>query len=189
MTGSLLLSWPVGLFFDGRTRSFKFHCLLALWFPSPLRVSLFNPRGWRWPRSTMRRFRWGRRKFGLSRLPSFSPSWLTFQQFLKATLGFPLNTHIFRHVLGWWELIKNFIVVGGQGEVHKNLFLLFYFLFLLYLENKGPVSWERNALWDYEPLVSNTDPMEPRIPGPYHARRNLECMWYGIISEDEVRRP
>ena len=34
-------------------------------------------------------------------------------------------------------MIKNFIVVGGQGEVHKTLFLLFYFLFLLYLENRG----------------------------------------------------
>ena len=32
-------------------------------------------------------------------------------------------------------MIKNFVVVGGQGEVHKTLFLLFYFLFLLYLEN------------------------------------------------------
>ena len=34
-------------------------------------------------------------------------------------------------------MIKNFVVVGGQGEVHKTLFLLFYFLFLLYLENWG----------------------------------------------------
>ena len=31
-------------------------------------------------------------------------------------------------------MIKNFVVVGGQGEVHKTLFLLFYFLFLLYLK-------------------------------------------------------
>ena len=132
MTGSLLLSWPVGLFFNGRTRSSRFHCFLALWFPSPFRVSLFNPEGWRWLRSARRRFRWGRRKFGLSRLPSFPPSWLAFQQLLKTALGFPLNTHIFRRILGWWELIKNFIVVSGQGEVHKTLFL-----FLLYLENGG----------------------------------------------------
>ena len=34
-------------------------------------------------------------------------------------------------------MIKKFVVVGGQGEVHKTLFLLFYFLFLLYLENGG----------------------------------------------------
>ena len=34
-------------------------------------------------------------------------------------------------------MIKNFVVVSGQGEVHKTLFLLFYFLFLLYLENQG----------------------------------------------------
>ena len=26
---------------------------------------------------------------------------------------------------------------AGQGEVHKTLFLSFYFLFLLYLENEG----------------------------------------------------
>ena len=34
-------------------------------------------------------------------------------------------------------MIKNFVVVGEQGEVHKTLFLLFHFLFLLYLENRG----------------------------------------------------
>ena len=34
-------------------------------------------------------------------------------------------------------MIKNFVVVDGQGEVHKTLFLLFYFLFLLYLEIRG----------------------------------------------------
>ena len=71
----------------------------SLWFPSPLRINLFDPGGWRWLRSARRRFRRRRRKLGLGRLPSFSPSWLAFQQFLKTTLGFPLNTHIFRHVL------------------------------------------------------------------------------------------
>ena len=34
-------------------------------------------------------------------------------------------------------MIENFVVVGGLGEVHKTLFLLFYFLFLLYLKNEG----------------------------------------------------
>ena len=34
-------------------------------------------------------------------------------------------------------MIENFIIVGGLGEVHKILFLLFYFLFLLYLKNRG----------------------------------------------------
>ena len=34
-------------------------------------------------------------------------------------------------------MIKNFVVVGGFGEVHKILFLLFCFLFLLYLKNRG----------------------------------------------------
>ena len=34
-------------------------------------------------------------------------------------------------------MIENFIVVGGLGEVHKALFLLFCFLFLLYLSNLG----------------------------------------------------
>ena len=34
-------------------------------------------------------------------------------------------------------MIKNFLLVGGQGEVHKTFFLSFYFLFLLYLENRG----------------------------------------------------
>ena len=34
-------------------------------------------------------------------------------------------------------MIENFIIVGGLGEVHKILFLLFYFLFLLYLKNAG----------------------------------------------------
>ena len=34
-------------------------------------------------------------------------------------------------------MIENFIVVGGLGEVHKALFLLFCFLFLLYLRNWG----------------------------------------------------
>ena len=34
-------------------------------------------------------------------------------------------------------MIENFVVVGGLGEVHKALFLLFGFLFLLYLENRG----------------------------------------------------
>ena len=33
-------------------------------------------------------------------------------------------------------MIKIFVVVSGQGEVHKTLFLSFYFLFLLYLENR-----------------------------------------------------
>ena len=34
-------------------------------------------------------------------------------------------------------LIKNFVVVSGHGEVHKTLSLLFCFLFLLYLKNRG----------------------------------------------------
>ena len=34
-------------------------------------------------------------------------------------------------------MIENFVVVDGLNEVHKALFLLFYFLFLLYLENGG----------------------------------------------------
>ena len=34
-------------------------------------------------------------------------------------------------------MIKNFVVVSGLGEVHKTLFLLFCFLFLLYLKNAG----------------------------------------------------
>ena len=34
-------------------------------------------------------------------------------------------------------MLKNFVVVGGFGEVHKILFLLIYFLFPLYLKNKG----------------------------------------------------
>ena len=34
-------------------------------------------------------------------------------------------------------MIENFVVVGGLGEVHKALFLLFCFLFLLYLRNRG----------------------------------------------------
>ena len=34
-------------------------------------------------------------------------------------------------------MIKNFVVVGGHGEVYKTLFLLFCFLFLLYLKNEG----------------------------------------------------
>ena len=96
MADSLLLGWPVGLFFGGRTRSSSFHNLLALGLPSPLRVRLFSPGGGRWLRGTKRRFRWGRRKFGLSRLPNFPPSWLALQQLLKAALGFPLNAHVFR---------------------------------------------------------------------------------------------
>ena len=34
-------------------------------------------------------------------------------------------------------MIENFVVVGGLSEVHKALFLLFCFLFLLYLKNGG----------------------------------------------------
>ena len=34
-------------------------------------------------------------------------------------------------------MIENFIVVGGLGEVHKALFLLCCFLFLLYVKNEG----------------------------------------------------
>ena len=34
-------------------------------------------------------------------------------------------------------MIENFVVVGGFDEVHKILFLLIYFLFLLYLKNRG----------------------------------------------------
>ena len=34
-------------------------------------------------------------------------------------------------------MIENFVVVGGLSEVHKALFLLFCFLFLLYLKNRG----------------------------------------------------
>ena len=32
-------------------------------------------------------------------------------------------------------LVENFVVVCGLSEVHKTLFLLFCFLFLLYLKN------------------------------------------------------
>ena len=34
-------------------------------------------------------------------------------------------------------MIENFVVIDGLGEVHKALFLLFCFLFLLYLKNGG----------------------------------------------------
>ena len=34
-------------------------------------------------------------------------------------------------------MIENFVVVGGLGEVHKALFLLFCFIFLLYLKDRG----------------------------------------------------
>ena len=42
MIDSLLLGWPVGLFFAGRTRSSSFYYLLALGLPSPLRIRLFR---------------------------------------------------------------------------------------------------------------------------------------------------
>ena len=34
-------------------------------------------------------------------------------------------------------MIENFVVISGLGEVHKALFLYFYFLFLLYLKKGG----------------------------------------------------
>ena len=34
-------------------------------------------------------------------------------------------------------MVENFVVVYGLSEIHKTLFLLFYFLFLLYLKNGG----------------------------------------------------
>ena len=34
-------------------------------------------------------------------------------------------------------MVENFVVVCGLNEVHKTLFFLFYFLFLLYLKNEG----------------------------------------------------
>ena len=34
---------------------------------------------------------------------------------------------------------------------------------------------ERNAYRNYESLVGNTDAVEPRIIGPYHASWSLEC--------------
>ena len=101
-------------------------------------------------------------------------------------------------------MIENFVVVGGLVEVHKALFLLFCFLFLLYLKNRGGrccscckggnrlglCEWwifgERDAFWNYKPLVGNTDSVEPRILSPYHAPRSLECTRNGSVSEDEV---
>ena len=73
MTNSLLLCWPVGLFFTRRTSPFDFYYLLVLGLPSPLRVRLFSSGERGWLRRTKRRFRWGRRKFGLSRLPILGP--------------------------------------------------------------------------------------------------------------------
>ena len=43
-------------------------------------------------------------------------------------------------------MIKNFVVVGGFGEIHKILFLLFCFLFLLYLENAGGGGWGEDVV-------------------------------------------
>ena len=34
-------------------------------------------------------------------------------------------------------MIEDFVIVCGQGEVHKTFFLLFNFFFLFYLENEG----------------------------------------------------
>ena len=34
-------------------------------------------------------------------------------------------------------MVENFVVFYGLSEVHKTLFLLFCFLFLLYLKNGG----------------------------------------------------
>ena len=34
-------------------------------------------------------------------------------------------------------MIEDFVIVCGQGEVHKTFFLLFNFFFLFYLENGG----------------------------------------------------
>ena len=45
------------------------------------------------------------------------------------------------------------------------------------------------CLVELQTLVSNTDSVKPRIPGPYHAQWSLECARDEIISEDEVRCP
>ena len=104
-------------------------------------------------------------------------------------------------------MIEDFVIVCGRGEVHKTFFLLFNFFFLLYLENrvggggrcccyckagnrqwfdKQGVSGKRNALRDYEPFVSDANSAKSRILCPYHARRSLECMGYGVVAEDEM---
>ena len=98
MANSLLLGWPVGLFFTGRTSPSGLYYIFALGLPSPLRVRLFSPGGRGWLRSTRRRFRKGRRKFRLGRPPSLPPSRLTLQQLLKTALGFPLDAHVFKCV-------------------------------------------------------------------------------------------
>ena len=66
-------------------------------------------------------------------------------------------------------MVEDFVIVYGQGEVHKTFFLLFSFFFPLYLKNGGRrwccfykagnrqwfsergVYGERNALKDYKP--------------------------------------
>ena len=104
-------------------------------------------------------------------------------------------------------MIEDFVIVCGQGEVHKTFFLLFNFFFLFYLENGGEgggrcfcyckagnrqwfdergVFGERNALRDYKPFVSDATFAKPRILCPYPAQRSLDCTRYGVVVEDEM---
>ena len=39
---------------------------------------------------------------------------------------------------------------------------------------------------NHEPLIGNTNAMEPRIFSPYHAPRSLEHTGDGCLSKDEV---
>ena len=45
---------------------------------------------------------------------------------------------------------------------------------------------ERTAFRNHEPLVGNTNAVEPRIFSPYHAPRSLERAGDGLVSKDEV---
>ena len=94
----LLLYWPMGLFFTGRTSPSGLYYFFALRLPPPFRVRLFSPRRRGWLRGTVRRFRGGRRKFRLGRPLNLPPYWLTLQQLLKTALGFPLDAYVLRCV-------------------------------------------------------------------------------------------
>ena len=101
-TGSMadlqLLRRPMGLLFTGGVSPPSFHYLLTLGLPSPLWIRLFSP-GWRsWPRGTRRGLGRRGRKLGLGRPSSLPPPRLAFQELLEATLGLPLNAHVFRSV-------------------------------------------------------------------------------------------
>ena len=80
--------------------------------------------------------------------------------------------------------LANIRDVDVKRFIWTNIVTRFGVPYVLISDND--LQFNSKAFKNYEPLVGNTNAVEPRIFGPYHAPRSLECAGDGCVSKDKM---